>query len=249
MDWFRFYSSTIHDQKLKRIAREMSVRVPEALGRWAILLSLASDSPQRGKLLLAETQPIRIEDLADAFDTTEADAALWMDQFKAKAMVSVRGSCWVIVNWDKRQFASDDVTQRVRKHRTRNVPETFPKRFNSVSCNVSETGQSTETDAEGKGDGAKAPIAGSILAHPLGKLYVDLFIPGGIIPSKQRRRAYQAILELEQHPAYTHELACNALRHWHDSHENNGQTKPLQYIAPAIADLLTEFQEAQGSDD
>jgi hypothetical protein len=59
---------------------------------------------------------------------------------------------WDVLNWNKRQFISDDVTQRVQRHRDktrtkhqkRNVTETLLKR----ECNGNVTPPDTDTDTD-----------------------------------------------------------------------------------------------------
>ena len=55
---------------------------------------------------------------------------------------------WTVLNWNKRQFISDDVTARVRKYRSKVTPlERYEERFGNVSCNPPEQNR---TDTEQK---------------------------------------------------------------------------------------------------
>ena len=66
MQWFRFYTEAISDKKLRRIARDTNECMAHVPGVWTIILSMASDSPQRGVLLLSDTVPATIDDINDA---------------------------------------------------------------------------------------------------------------------------------------------------------------------------------------
>lgn len=49
MQWFRFYTEAISDKKLRRIARDNNECMAYVIGVWTIVLSMASDSPIRGR--------------------------------------------------------------------------------------------------------------------------------------------------------------------------------------------------------
>lgn len=58
---------------------------------------------------------------------------------------------WTLKNFEKRQFLSDDVTERVRKHRTNKINdngknETLQKRCCNVTVTASDTDTDTDTD-------------------------------------------------------------------------------------------------------
>ncbi len=64
---------------------------------------------------------------------------------------------WTLKNFEKRQFLSDDVTERVRKHRTNKINdngknETLPKRYRNVTVTAPDTDTDTDTDTESDTD-------------------------------------------------------------------------------------------------
>ena len=73
--WFRVYSELVDDRKLTRTARETGLSRMAVLGAWTGLLCLANDSPERGRLLLTETAPLTLAEIAETMgtDTNELD--------------------------------------------------------------------------------------------------------------------------------------------------------------------------------
>lgn len=138
MQWFRFYSETIGDPKLRRLARDMNASPAEAIGLWAILLALASSSPERGRLLLSAGIPITAEDLSQISGLANIDS--WLVHMSELSMITRNLVGWQVTHWDARQFTSDDVNVRVKKHRSKNS-ETLQQRF----CNAPEADTDTES--------------------------------------------------------------------------------------------------------
>ncbi|NOZ27983.1 MAG: hypothetical protein GXP39_08025 [Chloroflexi bacterium] len=164
MDWFRFYNETYRDPKIRRLSREMGCSIAEAVGVWAILLSLASESERRGALMLNSDIPLDLSDLEDA--TGAANIKEWLECMQRLGMLTYEDDIWYITNWDKRQFASDSSTERVKRYRERkreaerNGDETLQQR----SCNVSGTPPDTDTETDTDSDTEKdltAPAAPS----------------------------------------------------------------------------------------
>ncbi|HEY66248.1 MAG TPA: hypothetical protein G4O02_16980 [Caldilineae bacterium] len=115
MNWFRFYNETYRDPKIRRLAREMSCSIAEAVGVWAILLSLASESERRGALMLNSDIPLDLSDLEDA--TGAPNIKEWLECMQRLGMLTYDNDTWYITNWDKRQFESDSSRERVRRYR------------------------------------------------------------------------------------------------------------------------------------
>lgn len=134
--WLRLYTEIRNDRKLRRLS-------PAQRWLWVVILTIAKESPSPGCLLLSEGVPVTIEDLAD-------DAAISLDQvqqgieaFEAQRMIEQIDGVWYLVNWDKRQFVSDNSTERVKKHRQKKQQnETLQDRCNDVTVTPPET----ETD-------------------------------------------------------------------------------------------------------
>lgn len=134
LPWFRFYSETMRDPKMQYIARATGHEKALVVGAWAMLLSLASDSPERGALLMRPGAPLGLDDMAEQLDMDRHMLAGLLEQFQAFGMLRLDDDgAYCLVNWDKRQPRSDDSAERVQRFRERR--ETPP----ADQCNGSET--------------------------------------------------------------------------------------------------------------
>ena len=162
--WYRFYSETLSDRKMARICRSSGLPKATVIGVWAILLSLASESPQRGLLLISDDIPLTRDELQEECGLGEGEFDAVICGFVSCGLVDTAGDTWEIVNWDKRQPASDSSAERVRRHRasravtetvTPNRDETLLKRNgNALDKDIDKD---TEEDKEGEKSGAIAP--------------------------------------------------------------------------------------------
>lgn len=165
--WFRFYSETTTDRKIDRICRATGQPKMVIVGAWVVALSLANDSPVRGALLLTEDHPFTLADLAAELGTSEDVAQAIIDQFVSFRMMHLEGNVYWITNWGKRQFASDDSGERVRRFRERRVAErngdeTLRGRDSSApeqSRDRAETDNRTETESEADAGTVPAAVA------------------------------------------------------------------------------------------
>jgi hypothetical protein len=165
MQWFRFYSEAMSDIKLRRVARLTGESPATVLGIWVILLSIASDSPERGLLLLSAGNPATIEDIEDVAGCNVSETLLKLiETGLVTECTTDYGKVLCIPAWEKRQFESDTSTKRVQELRKRRKGtekgenETFQER----SGNVPETDTETDTeekkkDADGLKKKAQAP--------------------------------------------------------------------------------------------
>lgn len=171
--WYRFYNETLSDKKIKRVCRDTGQCKALVIGAWATILALASESPERGLLLISDDIELTAEEIRDetGLDIPTFDALI--AGFKQYGMLKITDGCWEISNWHKRQFQSDNSTERVRRHRQKvavtetsrgnasgNNDETLPKRFSNVIDTDTEEDTDTEAEGEGEKSGATAP------AHP-----------------------------------------------------------------------------------
>lgn len=145
MDWFRFYSETIRDSKIRRVARKTGETPAHVIGVWSILLSIASESQQRGVLLLGN-DPVTVDDIEDV---TGCNVSATLREMVQVGMLSLDGEVYSIAAWDKRQYSSDNSTPRVQKHRqgkkqAETLHETLPQRFG----NAPETDADAETETD-----------------------------------------------------------------------------------------------------
>ena len=121
MQWFRFYTEAISDKKLRRIARDTNECMAHVLGVWTIILSMASDSPQRGVLLLSDTVPATIDDINDAAgcNVTETFMKLLVTGLVTEHVTNDGKKVYSVPAWNSRQFESDSSATRVKRHRER----------------------------------------------------------------------------------------------------------------------------------
>ena len=112
--WFRIYTEILGDRKLRR-------QDPAVRWLWIVVLAIARESPTPGTLLLASNdgveEPIDATDLADKGALPVDVVKAGMAEFERLGMVTIVDGAWVVTQWGARQFESDDVTRRTRKHR------------------------------------------------------------------------------------------------------------------------------------
>ena len=150
MPWFRFYSETINDRKIARIA--VLTNQPKALvvGVWATVLALANDSPRRGTLMIAQGQWLTLDEIQaeTGLDSVTFDNIMagFMDMGMIHDASPNHKGHLVVTNFHRRNFKSDSSTERVRKYRARNG--------NGSSEDVAD--DATETTEEQEGDDAGA---------------------------------------------------------------------------------------------
>jgi hypothetical protein len=115
---------------------------------------MAKESPQPGVLLLAEGVPITAEDLADAAAISIEDVIAGLQSFENQRMIELDGDTYHLLNWDKRQFESDNSTERSRKSRAKKTEKPNSETTLQQPCNVAGTlpqlpqRQTTETETD-----------------------------------------------------------------------------------------------------
>jgi hypothetical protein len=158
--WFRLYDEMLDDPKVQLLT-------PELFKAWVNILALAS----RGRGTLPQ-----VEKIAFALRMSIHDAKMKLDELILLGLIDIRPDGSLTPhNWDKRQWASDDSLERVRRHRDKKR-ETFPgNEINrdsngpgnagmDVTCNaavtVTVTAPDTDTDTEAeKKESKSAPKA------------------------------------------------------------------------------------------
>jgi hypothetical protein len=139
--WYRFYSETVNDRKIKRITRVTGLPKMLVLGAWATLMSLANDSPVRGSLLFTDDLPMSGDEIQDEMDLDDATFDALVGAFEAHQMVHFEEGCYVVTNFLHRNFKSDhDGAQRVARYRARKKNATAEPNV-TPECNVTETSQ------------------------------------------------------------------------------------------------------------
>lgn len=157
--WFRFYPEVYTDRKISRAAAAAGTEKLFFIGAWAGLLSFASSSPDRGRLLITTKLPYTDKDICEELELEpEKWSAIRDALFQYEMLDQDENGVYFIRNWDKRQFKSDNSTERVRKYRKKQDSnddetgdETGLKRFG----NAPDT--ETESETESEIDGADAP--------------------------------------------------------------------------------------------
>ena len=145
--WFRFYVEAVHDRKLRRLKPEF---------RWLFVACLAAarQSPEPGWLLVGDNDPMTVDDLVDfaAMPARMVEKGIVALCDGGVLGYDLNRTAWFVPAWNDRQYESDDVTARTRKHRERsnepgrNVPTSFEG-----------TPPDTETETEIPPGGASAP--------------------------------------------------------------------------------------------
>ena len=150
--WFRFYSEAITDRKIDRICRVLEQPKALIVGSWAILMAIGSDSPVRGVLLLTENIAFTDKDLADELGLDLDATQAILNQFQRFNMLHRDNGVIYLTNWDKRQFASDDSAERVRRYRERQQAEPEQECNDDVTLQDSDGNapdqNRTDTDTE-----------------------------------------------------------------------------------------------------
>lgn len=134
--WFRFYVETVGDPKVRRIPFDKR-------WLWAAVLSAARESPTPGWLYIAENVPMTFQELADYAGAPLRAIAPTLEIMRDLAMIDIAAGVIRVVNWDARQFESDDVTARTRTHRERSKERSIEHPKN-VRGNTPETETETE---------------------------------------------------------------------------------------------------------
>lgn len=158
MKWLRLYNDTITDPKWRVVAAESGQPLTAVLAVWMSMLINASDADERGTL----------QGWNDRFAGAAID--LRGDAVRAirEAMQGVVLDGMRLTGWDKRQRASDNIAERVHRHRAK-AKETPP----SGGTTNGTGGRRNDTKAECNGnvtlqkrDANKNPLNLSSLPTP-----------------------------------------------------------------------------------
>lgn len=169
--WFRFYVEAFPDRKIRRLK-------PAQRWVWVAVLGAARESHEPGKLYVAPGLPMTRRELADYAAVSDRELESALKAMSELSMITLTDALITVTNWDKRQFESDNVTERTRDHRERsreqdrNVPGNTPERTRAFAT---ETETETETEEEQGGE----PPAARKRAHQL---------PDDFAPNETNRR-------------------------------------------------------------
>jgi hypothetical protein len=104
MKWFRMYNDILDDHKIAKMS-------PKTFKLFSFLLAFSSECESNG---------IIIEDITDLswrFRVPPKTIKTAIKELIELDIISVLNEEITILNWNKRQFSSDDVAERVKRHR------------------------------------------------------------------------------------------------------------------------------------
>lgn len=153
LPWFRAYHEASSDPKFDVIARQTGMEELSVFGAWWKILCIASKSPIRGSLYVTEVKRFSNDDVTAMLRLRNDQCNALMQAFTEMDMIDLdENGAYHIKNWEKRQFASDNSTPRVKDFRERQkkeksaVTETPMKRFSNVSVTPPDTDTESDTD-------------------------------------------------------------------------------------------------------
>lgn len=151
LPWFRAYPEAAFDPKFEIIARQLEIENLFVFGAWWKILCIAGNSPIRGSLYVTFQKRFSNGDVAALLGISDDLCNTLLEAFKDLDMIyQDENGAWRITNWEKRQFDSDNSTERVKKFREKaktnecNGDETLHDRFR----NGDETPPDTDTDPD-----------------------------------------------------------------------------------------------------
>lgn len=153
MPWFRVYVEMVTDVKLLELP-------PGQRWVWIAVLAIARQSPISGYLMVSIRRPMTEKTIANLMHVPLRDVKRALESFEANDMIHRDDDigAWCVSNWSTRQFESDDVTERSRKHRTL-------QRSNAVASNVADpfdaTCSESESDTETESSSSSSDSRGS----------------------------------------------------------------------------------------
>src|SRR5574343_43617 len=173
LPWFRLYSELISDRKITMISRLTERSKAEVVGAFTTLMCLASESPNRGALMATELVPYSLEDIANEFYLDEQDTEELLNCFRNLSMLDFVDNAWIILNWNKRQYKSDDSSERVTKFRMKQAnqeSETLQRRYSNAEVTTPETETEADTDTEADTEKESARDAFTVIQQTIERL-------------------------------------------------------------------------------
>lgn len=199
--WFRFYVEAVHDRKLRRLKPEQ---------RWLFVACLAAarQSCEPGVLLVGDDDPMTITDMADFAGMPQRDVAQGMAALVRAGVLDMdtETETWFVPAWSDRQYESDDVTARTRKHRK--------ERSNDVPGNVPGTSVGTPPETEAETDTETPPTPRSDL---------DLIVEGVFAKALARKQEAGEIRSVD------------GFRRWWDDNDGIGARKRAAWFVEHYA--------------
>jgi len=132
MKWFRFWTDTLDDVKILKLS-DYEYRM------WTYLLAFACESDSMSGECHCDVKSMSLRCRTQVNHFLKA-----IETFQKLGLVTINQNGFIeITNWSKRQFKSDNVTERIKRYRQ-------GKAKRNVSCNNIETSPDTDTDTERK---------------------------------------------------------------------------------------------------
>lgn len=155
--WFRHYAGMMGDPKFAGVARLCKRSRAEVLFVWGIILESAAE----GASASYEWDADVVGELLN-LDTPDAQAI--HDAMVAKGLLA-NGA---VASWDRRQFTSDDSSERVKAHRQRRRADRNATGNDDVTtCNAVVTPPETETEPEKKLEAIASCAATEVATAPV----------------------------------------------------------------------------------
>jgi hypothetical protein len=163
--WFRLYDDIIDDPKVLLLS-------PEWRWNYVALLACANRHKVRGELPNAQELSVHLR-------VSVNKAQHIIDRFKGLGFVdqSDDGIRLMIHGWHRRQFKSDDITDRTARSKQRQR-ERSQERCEERHGNVAGNGPDTDTEAET--ESPPSVLAKAKTSSPKGKKLVDFVLPDWI---------------------------------------------------------------------
>jgi hypothetical protein len=110
MNWLRLYTELLDDIKIAELS-------DKEFRHFVYLLCMAAQEEKEGLI------PCPVKSMAWRLRTTTEELPPSIEKMKSLEILSQNGVGIEFINWKKRQFRSDNVTERVRKHREKKRAE------------------------------------------------------------------------------------------------------------------------------
>lgn len=141
MDWFRLYPEIRRDPKIRRLD-------PTTRWLWITILCIASDSPERGRLLISKDLPYIVEDIADEAGMEVNLVAEGVKTLEKYGLIECAEGVYFIPKWEERQYDNPSSTPsatRERKRKSRQKQEQEQQSHDDVTT-VSRVSHDIETE-------------------------------------------------------------------------------------------------------
>jgi len=136
MRWFRLYNEIIDDPKVAKMT-------PEMFKVFIFLLCLASDFEQNGDI------PLSRRELSWRLRIPIKKINSYLDRLNELNIIT-ENPVISLINWDKRQFASDSSKERVKRYRQRHCNVTVTPDVTPPDTDTEQNRIDTDTDTDKK---------------------------------------------------------------------------------------------------